>query len=206
MINKRALPPNCEVYEYHGAKFATTQGTFTSPGFVYLTDIAFPEFTLTGRIRKVKAYLFDAPNVRYDLIYGRNFLSSVGIDILCSTQSCTWLEQSIPFHPLNYFGDKVAMRQLLTVEPVRAVRAESNLADITATKDSSADVRDIADAQTHLTPQQRGELYDVLKKRKNYSMEAWAATQAASFTSISNLVLYRFIANNPAVFQSTSTT
>jgi hypothetical protein len=47
MINKRALPPNYEIYEYHGPRFATTQGTFTSPGFVYLTNLAFPEFTLT---------------------------------------------------------------------------------------------------------------------------------------------------------------
>ena len=67
---------------------------------------------------------------------------------------------------MDYFGDKVALRQLLTVEPVRATQAESFLADITATKDSSADVRDIADAQEHLTPQQCGKLYDVLKKRK----------------------------------------
>jgi hypothetical protein len=45
MINKRALPPNCVIYKYNGARFATTQGTFTSPGFVYLTDLASPEFT-----------------------------------------------------------------------------------------------------------------------------------------------------------------
>jgi hypothetical protein len=118
MINKRALPSNCEIYIYRGTTFATTQGTFTSPGFVYLKDLAFPEFTLTHRIRKVKAFLFDAPNVCYDVIHGCIFLSSVGIAILCFTQKCTWLEQSIPFHPLDYFGDKTAMRQLLTVKPV----------------------------------------------------------------------------------------
>jgi hypothetical protein len=166
MINKRALPHKCKVYEYSGARFATTQGTFISPSFVYLTDLSFPEFTITRRIHKVKAFVCDASNVRYDIIYGRNFLSNVGIDILCSTQQCTWLEQTIPFHPLNYFGDKVALRQLLTVEPIRAVCAKSFLADITTTKNSSADVRDITDAQTHLTPQQRGELYDILKKRQ----------------------------------------
>ncbi len=166
MINKRCLPTNCEIFEYAGKAFATTQGTFVSPGFVYLSDLALPEFTLTRRIKKIKAYLFDAPNVRYDIIFGRSFLSSVGIDILCSSKTCTWLEQTIPFHPIDYFGDKAAMRQLLTVETIRVKKAEAYLADLTATKDSSADVRDIADAQHHLTEEQREQLYEVLAKRQ----------------------------------------
>jgi hypothetical protein len=58
------------------------------------------------------------------------------------------------------------MRQFLTVETIRVKKAEAYLADITATKDSSADVRDIADAQHHLTPQQQEELYGVLIKRQ----------------------------------------
>jgi hypothetical protein len=111
-----------------------TQGTFTSPGFIHLMDLAFLEFTLTPRICKVKAYLFDAPNVRYDIIDGCNFLMSVGIDILCSTQKCTWLKQRMPFHPLNYVGDKVAMCQLLTVQPIQDFRVESFLTDTIATK------------------------------------------------------------------------
>jgi hypothetical protein len=166
MINRRCLPTNCEIFEYDGKAFATTQGTFVSPGFVYLSDLALPDFTLTRRIKKIKAYLFDAPTVRYDIIYGRSFLSSVGIYILCSSKCCTWLQQTIPFHPIDYFGDKAAMRQLLTVETIHVKKAEAYLADMIATKESSADVRDIADAQHHLTPQQREELYEVIAKRQ----------------------------------------
>jgi hypothetical protein len=103
MVNKRAIPKDCEIYEYNGQAFATTQGSFTSPDFIYLTDLALPEFTLTQRIKKVKAYIFYAPHVRYDLSYGQSILLNVGIDILNSSQSCTWLEQSIPSHPIGYF-------------------------------------------------------------------------------------------------------
>jgi hypothetical protein len=76
------------------------------------------------------------------------------------------MEQTIPFHPINYFGDKAAMCQLLTVKTIRVQKAETYLADMTATKDSSADVREIADAQKHLTLQKREELYEVLAKHK----------------------------------------
>jgi hypothetical protein len=52
MINKRVIPTDCEIFAYDGRTFATTQGTFTSPGFVYLSDLALPKFTLTWRNRK----------------------------------------------------------------------------------------------------------------------------------------------------------
>jgi hypothetical protein len=162
MVNKRAIPKDCEIYEYQGKPFASTQGSFLSPGFVYLTDLALPEFTLTWRIKKVKAYIFDAPHARYDLIYGRSFLLNVGIDILNSSKTCAWLEQSIPFYLIDYFGDKTAMHQLLTVKTIWSQKAEVFLSDMTATKDSSADVRQIADAQNQLTPLPREQLFDAI--------------------------------------------
>jgi hypothetical protein len=45
MINRKALPKDCEVFVEGSRNFTTTQGTFASPGFVYLTDLALPEFT-----------------------------------------------------------------------------------------------------------------------------------------------------------------
>jgi hypothetical protein len=158
MVNKRAIPKDCEIYEYDGKSFTTTQGSFLSPGFVYLTDLALPEFTLTWHIKKIKAYIFDAPHIWYDLIYGQSFLLNVGINILNSSKTCAWLEQSIPLHPINYFSDKAAMCHLLTVEMIRA--------HMTATKDSSADVREITDAQKHLTPLQLEQLFEVLSKQE----------------------------------------
>jgi hypothetical protein len=57
------------------------------------------------------------------------------------------------------------MRQLLAVKTICTQKAETYLAYMTTTKDSSsADVREIADAQKHLTPQKREELYEVLAK------------------------------------------
>jgi hypothetical protein len=73
IISKRALPNNYEIFKYDGKAFAITQGTFTSPDFVYLTDLALPEFTLTQRIKKIKAYLFNALNVQYNIIYDAAF-------------------------------------------------------------------------------------------------------------------------------------
>jgi hypothetical protein len=89
MINKIVIPKDCEIFDYDGNAFATTQGTFTSPGYVSFSDLIMPGFTLTCRIKKIKVFVFDNPNIRYNLIYVHNFLSNVGIDILCSKKTCT---------------------------------------------------------------------------------------------------------------------
>ncbi len=51
--------------------FKTTAGSFNSAEFVYPTSLSLPEFSFTCRVKKLKAYLFDAPEVEYDLILGR---------------------------------------------------------------------------------------------------------------------------------------
>ncbi len=79
-------------------------------------------------------------------------------------QTCTWLNKSIPFHKLNYVGNKDGMHKILTVDPVRALEGKAyHLPDITTTKDSSTDVCEIANNQTYdLTPKQHAQLYEVL--------------------------------------------
>jgi hypothetical protein len=74
--NKRATPEDCEIYKYTVKAFVTTQGTFSSPGFVYLMDLVLPKFTLTHRVQKVKVYIFDAPHLWNNLlIYRHSFFA-----------------------------------------------------------------------------------------------------------------------------------
>jgi len=56
-------------------------------------------------VKKLRAYLFDAPEVEYDLIFGRNFLNQVKIDVLSSQLKCTWFGDEIAFHPANHFAN-----------------------------------------------------------------------------------------------------
>ena len=163
MINRRSLPRNCELFTDDNMQFNTTAGTFKSSQYVFLHDISLPEFSYTRKVSRVKAYLFDADNVEYDIIFGRRFLNQVKIDVRSSDLTCKWFEDIIPFHSRSYFKNNEAIRKVLTIDPARVAMAESHIANVTETKATFADPRSIADAQTHLTPEQRDQLYEVLK-------------------------------------------
>ena len=125
MVQRRCLPTGCETFSNSMMSFKTTAGSFTSAEFVYLTSVSLPEFSLTRKVKKVKAYLFDAPDVEYDLILGRNFLNQAKIDVLSSQLKCTWFDDSIPFHPANHFSNNEAVRSVLEVQPYRVDTQES---------------------------------------------------------------------------------
>jgi len=141
--------------------FKTTAGSFNSAEFVYLTSLSLPEFSFTRKVKKVKAYLFDAPDVEYDLIFGRNFLNQVKIDVLSSQLKCTWYDDEISFHPPHHFSDNEAVRTVLEVQPFRVDKQESN--HVTATKSTVADVEQVCRAQVHLLDSQKLELLQVLR-------------------------------------------
>ncbi len=109
MMQQRCLPARCETFQNESMSFKTTAGSFTSAEYVYLTSVSLPEFSFTRKVKKVKAYLFDLPEVEYDLIFGRNFLNQVKIDVLSSQLKCTWFDNEIPFHPPNHFADNDAI-------------------------------------------------------------------------------------------------
>ncbi|KAG7345950.1 reverse transcriptase RNA-dependent DNA polymerase [Nitzschia inconspicua] len=73
LVNANKVPSSVEVIKEPGRRFNTTQGNFTSTGYVNLKDVSFPEFSHTRRLPNFKCYVFDAP-CRYDLIIGRDAL------------------------------------------------------------------------------------------------------------------------------------
>jgi len=142
--------------------FQTAAGNFTTSCFVFLTDVHLPEFSYTRQVKKVKCYLFDAPAVEYDIIFGWSFLNQVQIDVLSSQLKCTWFGDEIAFHLPTYFRHNNAVRSILEVPPYSVkTQAESH---VVATKSSFADINDICVQQEHLTEQQRKELASVLCK------------------------------------------
>lgn len=161
MIQRRCLPANCETFQNANMNFKTTAGSFTSAEYVYLATVCLPEFSYTRKVKKVKAYLFDAPEVEYDLIFGRNFLNQVQIDVLSSQLKCKWFDDEIPFHSPHYFMDNEAVRKILEVQPVRIDLQESF--HITAAKSTFADINVVCQAQKHLTDEQQQHLLHVLK-------------------------------------------
>jgi len=55
-------------------------GNIAAAGAITIRDITLPEFDTNRRIEEQKALVFDAP-CRYDIIFGTDFLTKVGINI-----------------------------------------------------------------------------------------------------------------------------
>ena len=62
--------------------FYNTAGTFQDLQYVYLLDIKLPYFCYIWRVKNIKANLFGAPKVVYDVIFVHHFLNRENIDEL----------------------------------------------------------------------------------------------------------------------------
>jgi hypothetical protein len=145
--------------------FKTTAGTFEASKFVYLSNISLPEFNYTCKIKRLKAFLFDAPNIEYDIIFGRAFLNQVQIDVLSSTKKCKRFQDEIPFHKPDYFKNSSALQKVMEVSLYRVQQAESNNIVI-ATKSSAQAIGPLCASLTYLDPQQRLQLQEVMEKHQ----------------------------------------
>ena len=169
LVKRSALPSNLEMFPINsGGAFDTAAGSLNTTHYVYLHDVILPEFSMSRRVKQVKAFVFDNDSVLYDVIFGRSFLNSCKIDVLSSSLSCRWYELEIPFHPPDFFQNKKLIHEILSVPSNRVAHldAESHSATITGSLDTQVSVDEVAAAQEHLSPAQRDQLLHVLRKHQ----------------------------------------
>lgn len=107
--------------------------------------------------------MFDGP-CRCDVILGRDFLHKSGLQLNFDRQTVQWLDQTIDMK-----GDAFMKNpQLFFLEDQHndelEEELESNATEILDAKCERVDPREVADKQTHLTPQQRMDLSNLLSK------------------------------------------
>ena len=124
--------------------FTTTGGSFKSTSYVKLKDFRLPEFNRNRNVATVKASVLDNAAVKYDLILGRDFLNSAGVDVKSSSLTCEWCGDSIPFKLPSYILDDTAHRAFscTQTEPQIIVDHEVKVTS-TATKSTFADIEDV---------------------------------------------------------------
>ena len=66
---------------------------------VVLQDICLPKLDKNQRVHQQKALVFDH-DMRYDEIFGTDFLIKTGIDIKYSTGTIQWFDIELPMHDL----------------------------------------------------------------------------------------------------------
>ena len=87
MFNKRALPFGTTTFKTQKIKTTTTQGTYNCDEAVVLSNLSLPEFVNGRKITNLSAQVFDSKNCPYDIILGRDFMDSIGLEIKFSTGS-----------------------------------------------------------------------------------------------------------------------
>ena len=81
LMNKGSLPQNVNTFQTEPIKTTTTAGDHLCHEAVVITDLSLLEFMNGRKITNLSAQVFDSKNCPYDVILGRDFLKSIGLDI-----------------------------------------------------------------------------------------------------------------------------
>jgi hypothetical protein len=139
-------------------------------------NIALPEFSHSIRTsHSFHCYINQDNDCPYDIILGLNFLTPVGIDVLCSQQKIGWLSQGkeILFHPCNSFDSPDQMLQALVSaldNDSYATQDNNNFGygtpcdQIQPSKYEEVNPAEVTRQQQHLNSQQQQKLAQLLSK------------------------------------------
>jgi hypothetical protein len=114
LINERALPKGTLQTIRTKSNFTTTAGVLQSNSTVDIDKLALPEFTRALHIKDVKAYVFNNPDVEYDIIFGRDFLSRAGITLNFQEETINWMDFTVPMKAPHYWSSGAIKAALAT--------------------------------------------------------------------------------------------
>ena len=103
MFNKKALPFGAATFKTQKIKTTTTQGTYDCDKPVVLSNLSLPEFVNGRKITNLSAQVFDSKNCHYNVILGRDFMESMGLDIQFSTGSIKWLDTIVDMKHISIY-------------------------------------------------------------------------------------------------------
>lgn len=113
MINQASFPYGVEPTQGPPKRTTTTNGVYTTNRIVAIQEIKFPEF---GRrsIPDITADVFNSPTCRYDVILGRDILSTMGLRFDFEEKTTRWLNHAIPMrNPVTLHSAQQEENELL---------------------------------------------------------------------------------------------
>jgi hypothetical protein len=84
---------------------------------VVMRKIRLPEFNKNCLVEEPKALVFDG-QYKYNVIFGADFLTKIGIDIKYSSGNIEWFDNELPMRNPHHLDDKkyLAMTEILEVQ------------------------------------------------------------------------------------------
>ena len=144
--------------------YRTTIGVFRTNEFTTIRKHKIVGLTGRRQLVQMKLQLYNGTLGRYDIIFGRDYLKRYGIDLQFSDSTIRWEDSSMPMHPQGFYTDERLEDVKLYLENPELEELmngdvtgidESFLQTILESKYEKQDLRSVAEAQQHLTVEQR---------------------------------------------------
>ncbi len=145
--------------EKEANQWNTAAGVLKSSAKTKSLEFSLPELQSTRKIRK-SFHVVDMEVNHYDMIIGRDLMTSIGLDVRGSDQSIQWDDAILPWRNIDVTHDEV---YLATPQDEQIKR----LTEILDAKYEKADLRKVVEKATHLSKQEQEELYQLLKEYKD---------------------------------------
>jgi len=128
-----------------------------------MEDIILPKFDRSKRIDHNNAFVFTSDS-RCDVILGRDFLHKAGLQLDFQTKSIKWMEHVVPMKDSEFLKQPQLFLLDLWDDDAFDDEIDSHATEMLDAKHEKVDTTVVAEQQTHLTPQQKKDLADLLNK------------------------------------------
>ena len=172
MIHRRALPSKIMPVPLQRTKTVNTlAGEMTAEHMVILRDIRLPEFDKNRRIAETRALVFDK-ECRYDIIFGADFLTRIGVKFNFDEGTMEWFENILqmrePWDMKNEeflaMADSAQVQTELEDEYGDEFLENYLAAPILDAKYERTTIQEVISEQKHLNDEQKRKLKRVLDK------------------------------------------
>jgi hypothetical protein len=145
----------------HNSLPPTLAGTIESYSYVQLKDITLPELDPSRHIESLHAYIFKLP-CKYNMVLGTDFCATARLIIDCTKQDIHWLDNAIPFKSTMHYVSLTAALEDYMAATIDHFNTYTVCQQILESKYEEANTDNIANQQTHLTPEKRTNLAKLL--------------------------------------------
>ena len=170
IIHRRCLPPGAVPHTMdQPIRTQTVMGTKENRLWIEIDECRLPEFDQSKRIDgKQQAFVMEG-ECRYDMIMGHDFLHKVEMNLDFKNKVSQWMGKTIAMRSSKSVAtvlDQFYEAAEAELEELDHDDQEQQVAEILDAQYQKVNVRAVADEQTHLTSQQRDDLYRVLLKHE----------------------------------------
>ena len=172
LIHKRVVPRNHQLLASDDdLRITSLAGTTNAPGLVLLGNIRFQEFNRNITIDKHPALIVDGDGLRYDVIFGADFLDKLGFIFDYDNHVVTWMGHELPLRDIHQFFSTSYFHELFLPleidqenDHIGETYMDSYATRIMDAKYEQANIDDVAFGQTQLSLDQRRDLHAILSK------------------------------------------